>query len=162
MILNGYSIYPFLRLSVVFVVLVCANAQAGMPANTYPCLIEIFTTTKSHINGAAAINQYDIYREIRLHIYDLDEIQRINEKLSKGLTTDPELSKQVALQRLQQLQDIDRSQMQRSAIGISKAMRYGIGRYPAIVFDGQVVVYGEIDLQAAILRYQQWRTEGKL
>jgi integrating conjugative element protein (TIGR03757 family) len=51
--------------------------------------------------------------------------------------------------------------MQRSSIGLAKAMQYGINRYPAIVFDGQAVVYGVTDLNAARAHYQTWRTAVK-
>ena len=38
-------------------------------------------------------------------------------------------------------------------------MQYGIDRYPAIVFDGQAVVYGLTDIYAAYQLYQRWQAE---
>ena len=46
-----------------------------------------------------------------------------------------------------------------AAIGLAKAVQYGIDRYPAIVFDGRVVVYGVTDLVEALDRYKAWRWE---
>lgn len=97
---------------------------------------------------------------MELHIYELDGIQRIETKLSDGLTADPEQSKQVVLQRFQQLHEEDRARMQRAAVGLAKAMQYGINRYPAIVFDGEVAIYGVTDISEALHRYQEWR-EGR-
>ena len=51
--------------------------------------------------------------------------------------------------------------MQASATALAKAMQYGVDRYPAIVFDGQAVVYGVTDLKAALVHYQMWRTGAK-
>lgn len=91
---------------------------------------------------------------------ELDGIQRIETKLSDGLTADPEQSKQVVLRRFQQLHEEDRARMQRAAMGLAKAMQYGINRYPAIVFDGEVAIYGVTDIGEALQRYQEWR-EGR-
>lgn len=98
--------------------------------------------------------------ESELHVYELDGIQRMEAKLSEGLTADPEQSKQVVLQRFQQLHEDDRARMQRAAMGLAKAMQYGINRYPAIVFDGDVAIYGVTDIGEALHRYQQWQ-EGR-
>ena len=36
--------------------------------------------------------------------------------------------------------------MQRAAMGLAKAMQYGIDQYPAIVFDGDLAIYGVTDI----------------
>lgn len=123
-----------------------------------PQVIEIFTTTDLSVAGEAAISQQPDYREIEFHVYELDGIQRIEAKLSKDLSADPKQSKRIVLQRIQQLHEDDRAQMQRAAMGLEKAVQYGIDRYPAIVFDGQVVVYGLTDLAVALQHYRAWRT----
>ena len=125
-----------------------------------PQVIEIFTATDSSVAGEAAISQQPDYMESELHVYELDGIQRIEAKLSKDLTADPEQAKRVVLQRFQQLHEEDRARMQRAAMGLAKAMQYGIDRYPAIVFDGEVAIYGVTDISEARHRYQRWR-EGR-
>jgi integrating conjugative element protein (TIGR03757 family) len=50
--------------------------------------------------------------------------------------------------------------MQQAAIGLAKAVQYGVDRYPAMVFDGGAVIYGVTDIHQALLRYRQWR-EGR-
>jgi len=135
--------------------------QAAELAKVTPQVIEIFTTTDPSVAGEAAISQQPDYREIKFYVYELDGIQRIETKLSIGLTADPEQSKRVVLQRFQQLHDDDRAQMQRAAIGLAKAAQYGVDRYPVIVFDGDVAIYGVTDISEALHRYQQWREGGK-
>jgi len=133
-------------------------AQAAQRVVVNPCLIEVFTTTDLSVTGDVANNQQLDCRESELHVYELDGIQRIEAKLSKGLTADPEQSKRIVLQRFQQLDEAARAQMQRAALGLAKAVQYGIDRYPAIVFDGAAVVYGVADIHKALRHYQQWRT----
>lgn len=123
--------------------------------------MEIFTTTDSSVAGEAAISQHPDYRNTELQTYNLDGIQRVEAKLSQGLTSDPEQSKRVVLQRFQQLQEEDRAQMQRAAMGLTKALQYGVDRYPAIVFDGEVAIYGVTDIGEALHRYQQWQAGRK-
>lgn len=144
--------------SLVIVILAGNIVQAAELATVTPQVIEIFTTTDLSVAGEAAISQQPDYREIEFHVYELDGIQRIEAKLSNGLTADPEQSKHIVLQRIQQLDEVSRAQMQHAAMGLAKAVQYGIDRYPAIVFDGQVVVYGLTDLAVALQHYRAWRT----
>ena len=50
--------------------------------------------------------------------------------------------------------------MQHAAMGLAKAMQYGVDRYPAIVFNGEVAIYGVTDIGEALDRYRLWR-EGR-
>ncbi len=121
----------------------------------------MFTTTDFPVTNEATTNRQPDYRESELYVYELDGIQRIEAKLSKSLTANPEKSKRIVLQRIQKLNDRARARMQRTAMGLAKAVQYGIDRYPAIVFDGEVVIYGMTDIRAALRQYQQWREGGK-
>ena len=131
-------------------------AQAAQSEARNPPLVEVFTTVDSPVSDEAVLNTRPSYGEIEIHVYELDGIQRLEAKLSIGLTADPEQSKRVVLQRFQQLHEEDRAQMQRAAMGLAKAAQYGIDRYPAIVFDGDVAIYGVTDIGEALHRYQQW------
>jgi integrating conjugative element protein (TIGR03757 family) len=157
MIGNTHSIRFLLPVSIILALLVAGVAQANQNGVGHPRLVEMFTTADSPVNGETALNTQPGYREIEFYIYALEDIQRIEMKLSKGLTADPKQSKRVVLQRFQQLQEEDRAQLQRTAMGLAKAMQYGVDRYPAIVFDGEVVIYGITDIREALHRYKQWR-----
>ncbi len=126
-----------------------------------PQVIEVFTSTDLPITGGVAINLDTARSKTKLQIYELDGIQRIEADLSKGLTTNPKKSKRIVLQRIQQLGEVTRARMQRAAMGLVKAVQYGIDRYPAIVFDGEVVIYGVTNIREALHQYQQWREGGK-
>ncbi len=61
------------------------------------------------------------------------------------------------MRRTQQLDEQTMAAVKNAAVGLSKAMQYGVDRYPAIVFDGEVVVYGLTDLSSALEYYRTWR-----
>ncbi|MEW8538083.1 MAG: TIGR03757 family integrating conjugative element protein [Candidatus Thiodiazotropha endolucinida] len=135
--------------------------QAGQLVEPHPHLVEVFTTTDSPIAGEAGISRRALRGEKEFHVYELDGLRSTEAKLSEGLPADPEQSKRLVQQRFQQLRQEDRTRIQRAAMGLAKAMQYGVDRYPAIVFDGQAVVYGVTDVQTAITHYRAWRREGK-
>ena len=145
----------------IVLVIFAGVVQADRPVEVYPHLVEVFTTTDSPIADEAGINRQALRGEEEFHVYELDGIRSTEAKLSEGLPADPEQSKRVVLQRFQELRQEDRTWMQRAANGLAKAMQYGVDRYPAIVFDGQAVVYGVTDVQTALAHYRVWRREGK-
>ncbi len=144
----------------VLVILAGNAVKAAQIGVVVPAVVEIFTTSDLPFTGKAATNADSGRSRIELQAYQLDGIQRIETKLSEDLTADTEQSKQVVLQRFQQLHEEDRAWMQRAAMGLAKAMQYGIDRYTAIVFEGEVALYGVTDIGEALHRYQQWR-EGR-
>ena len=147
--------------SLVLVILTGNVVQASELAVATPQVIEVFTSSDLPITGKSAINPDSVRSKTDLHIYELGGIQRIEARLSKGLTADPEQAKRVVLQRIQQIDEAGRTQMQRTAMGLAKAVQYGVDRYPAIMFDGEVVIYGVTDIREALHLYQQWREGAK-
>ena len=141
----------------VFLVLLADTTFAGQSGLTPPRVIEVFTSAKLPIVKPAGGN----LQGSEITVYEIDGIQSVEHNLSLNLPVEPQQSKAIALQRIQALDDQARARMQHSAIGLAKAMQYGVDRYPAVVFDGQAVVYGTTDLQAARVHYQAWRTEVK-
>ena len=92
-------------------------------------------------------------------VYLIDRIYKLQEELSIDLPADPESAKSLALQRFQRMNTQLSRELENAAKGLVQAMQYGIDRYPAIVFDGQAVVYGLTDIPAATQLYQRWQAE---
>jgi len=132
--------------------------HAASTGTNPPHIIDVFISNGLPINGKNAITSGTSLGGTDLHVYHLNGIQLVETDLSKVLTGDPEQSKRLIMQRIQVLDEQSRARMRRSAIGLAMAMQYGVDRVPAIVFDGQAVVYGITDLQAALAYYQAWRT----
>jgi len=146
----------FLLLTSVFIIQVGTISTALGDTQTH---IEAFTITGLPFIDHGEEEGED--RGINLQIYHLDGIQLAEAELSKNLTADPALSKQMILQRIQDMDEKTSARMQRSATGIVRALQYGVSRYPAIVFDSEVVIYGVTDLETAFEQYQSWRAGNK-
>ena len=93
----------------------------------------------------------------RVEVYEMDGIERFEAALSRGLPANADAAKGRALARIGQLSEGQMQRAQHAALGLSKAVQYGLDRYPAIVFDGQAVVYGVTDVGEAFRRYRQWQ-----
>ena len=141
--------------------LLVGSLAFGVAAATFsyaPVKVEVFGTTDQIVEIDQTIAAAELGLSIDFQLYELNRIQLVEAVLSKDLPANPSQSKSLALQRIQVLDGQTRKRMQQSAIGLAKAMQYGINHYPAIIFDGQVVIYGVTDLQTALAHYQAWRT----
>ena len=120
--------------------------------------IEVFTTSQYPIQeNTARRAPYDTHGQyIR---YDIDRISLLEQELSRGLPADPARAKQRVLQRFQSMDSTLSQQLEQAGKGLAQAMRYGIDRMPAVVFDGQAVIYGVTDIDEALVRYHRWREE---
>lgn len=94
-------------------------------------------------------------------VYRLDRIDELQEELSHQLPVDPEKAKQLALRRFQRMDTQHIHELENAAKGLMQALQYGINRYPAIVFDGQAVVYGVTDIDAAARFYDHWKEQNR-
>lgn len=118
--------------------------------------IELFTTTQplTHINSNLPP---DNSTGVKYTHYEIDHISQLQRELSRGLPKDTEQAKQLVLQRFQLIDATVSQRLENTAKGLVKALHYGIDRTPAMVFDGQAVIYGVTDVDEATQRYSQWR-----
>ena len=138
---------PF-RILALATAIVLVTVNGIVSADDQP-LVDVFTTSDLPIISDRQVD--------RLQVYEIDGIRQFEEQVSRGLSEDANTAKHQAIERVTQLDEKQKQQVQRSSIGLIKAMQYGIARYPAIVFDGEAVLYGVTDLTEAIHRYRQWR-----
>lgn len=90
-------------------------------------------------------------------VYVIDGLSRIETGFSRGLPADPKAARALVLERFARMEAGQGPQLENAAQGLVRAMHYGIDRYPAIVFDGQAVVYGLTDLDLARQFYRRWQ-----
>jgi integrating conjugative element protein (TIGR03757 family) len=156
------NIYQFI--APVLAILFGIGVAYADPSHQETLFVEVFITTDRGVQweSEAGTNETSkkIYR-LDITLYEIDGIASLESDLSIDMPTDPEKSKRIALHRIQNMDDQSKAKMQMAAQGLAKAMQYGVDRYPAIVFDGQAVVYGVTDVQIAIAHYRAWRQEGK-
>ena len=125
--------------------------------NSLP-VIEVFTSDKHPVIDTDANGARDTLRGLKITVHKIDGIQSVERALSLNLPVEPQAAKQIALHRIENLEAPTRASMHASATALAKAMQYGIDRYPAIVFDGEVVVYGVTDLTVALEQYRAWQS----
>ena len=89
-------------------------------------------------------------------LYDLSAPKHIEQELSAGLSTNPEAAAKVASQFIQANQDNLAQRLMMAYQSHTKAMDYGLTHYPALVFNGQAIIYGVIDVLDGLNRYQTW------
>ena len=134
---------------------------AGQAGALPPLVVEVFISEKHAIIGTDIAAPDSNSRQLAIVVYKINAIQSIERDLSANLPAEPQQSKQIVLYRVQGLGEQTRSTMQAAAMGLAKAMQYGIDRYTAIVFDRQAVIYGVTDLKAALAYHQAWRSGAK-
>lgn len=118
--------------------------------------VEVFTSTEHAIVQMQEQGSGDKLVRLDVRTYAIDGMKMLEDRLSFDLPTDPQRSKQVALNRLNEIDEETKSEARSAAIGLTKAMQYGIDRYPAIAFNGEAVVYGVTDMSVALEYYQAW------
>jgi integrating conjugative element protein (TIGR03757 family) len=143
-------------------VLLSGTTFADQQGSNQPAVIEVFTSGEYSIIQTNAKGSGSTLRVREIIIYEVDGIQSIEQDLSHNLPAEPQRSKEIALQRLQKLDAQARTNLQLAATALAKAMLYGIHGYPAIVFDGEAVVYGVTDVSFAVERYRAWQTGKRL
>ena len=125
-----------------------AALQAGEPLT-----LEVFTAAEFPVSG-----QDD--RRLQgatVTVYAVDGLEQFESTLSQNLPADADAAKAEALRRIGELDDARMAPAKDAAIGLAKAMQYGVDRYPAVVVNGTAVVYGVTDLVDAAARYEAWR-----
>ena len=121
------------------------------PAEWEPVRAEVFTAQD------LALEPGDLSASTTIEVFKVDETERFETILSEQLPPDPEVAKRLAQERLRQLGGSQIEEAKRAAAGLVKAAEYGIERYPAIVFDGETVVYGVTDIGEALQHYRNWK-----
>ena len=122
-----------------------------------PPIIEVFTSDKRPLIDTDAKGVGSNLWGLTITVYKIDGIQSVERALSLNLPVEPHQAKQIASHRIQSLDEQTRSRMHAAATALAKAMQVGVDRYPAVVFDGEAVVYGVTELTVALEQYRAWR-----
>ena len=93
-------------------------------------------------------------------LFNLDAVDRIEQRLGKNLPADEDKALALMKQRIAAVgQNQLNKELREAYQALILSMKYGLDRYPAVVFDQQVIVYGVTDLYAATKRYRHWLKE---
>jgi integrating conjugative element protein (TIGR03757 family) len=136
-----------------------ASQPHAAPAHL-PERIDIFYDDSVSLTGLEAVKE-TLAGRTAIHLYDMNAPERIEYELGHGLPPDPEKSKRILMERMQAIGiEAMKQRFVAAYQGVIDAQKYGIDRYPAIVFDdGASVVYGVVDIQEALNRYRDWSAQ---
>lgn len=137
-------------LAIVF--LAAVPAVAAGACGTWPRLIEAFTDSDHPITGAEALAAQ--MPQTRIKVYRIDGKAEFDAKLSEGLPADPVEAERIARERIAKVDPQEAAAAMNSALdSAGRMINYGIGRIPAVVFDGRATIVGEADLSKALDAY---------
>lgn len=113
--------------------------------------VEVFT-----LAGEPVVNAPD-----SAVVIELDAPARLDARLSQGLSSDPDRAQRILQSRMGGAEgQATLQRYHRVYTGLARAWMLGIEKVPAVVVDGQYVVYGEHDVAAALAEIEQAREDG--
>ena len=95
------------------------------------------------------VSSYPIVNARGAPVHDLDSVARLELELSENLPGNPAQAHALVGQRMAALGPQLQQRAHQAAAGLARAAHLRVERVPAIVFDGQWVVYGVTDVDAA-------------
>jgi len=147
--------YPISLIPILWLTATATLANQESIPNPELITVDVFTTATQPVTGLP--ENHRGRDDVTVVIHELDGIARFNHTLSKRLIRDPELAKQQVLRRFKKFDKAQYEALQHSAEALALALQLGVKRYPAIVLNSRWVVYGLLDVQAAMDRYRSWR-----
>lgn len=136
--------------------IVFVNSAVAQPH--FPSSIIVVKDSQTKLFQSGPIEQIIKSKAIDLKVYDLDAVDKFESEISQSLPGDESEAK---LAFDEYLNRTGREAFEKKAIqayqGIMAAVRYGLEKYPAIIFDGESVIYGVTDLDDALNRYSAWK-----
>lgn len=117
------------------------NGQGGRTSAT----VEVFSNSAIYLTNAGDAR-----------VYLLDGLERVDTELSAGLPTNERDAQAMVRQRIQAIGAHSLADRTKSAAeGIVRAALYGIDRIPAVVVNGESVIYGVTDIDVARAIFQR-------
>lgn len=125
-----------------------------------PKSIIVITSNQSPVSEPTNLSSYYQGWSPDIKILNLDAVSDLEKRLAKDLPVNEAKAREVLDQRFKL---IGKNQLQKDFSNAYQALvlsaKYGIDRYPAVIFDYQTIVYGVTDILAATMFYLEWQKE---
>lgn len=92
-----------------------------------------------------------------LELWNLDDLERFNQKMAVGLPRNMEAAARIVAQRATSLSEADANLLSKAANGQSRADALRIDRVPAVVINESHVYYGARTIEEALNAYRSGR-----
>lgn len=131
------------------------NAQPYLPSS-----IIVTKDSRTELARSPEVERLLKLHEIELGIHDMDAVDRFESGVNQLLPGDESKARQVLEEYINRTgRDAFEQEAIRAYQGIMAVVRYELEKYPAIVFDGESVIYGVMDLDEALNRYDAWKAK---
>lgn len=137
------KVMPALSMLLAVVIGQSASAQVAVPP-PLTARVEVFTNSSILLKSTEGAK-----------IYYLDGLMQLEDQLSQGLPADADQASIIVRQRAKALGRALQERAMNAGEGMTRAAYYGVNRVPAVVFNGQAVVYGVTDIAQARALYTQ-------
>ena len=144
-----YSSIGFLFL----VVITLTGEELQADESRVPQRIVVITSDQYPMSNGIGNDRGDFMIEV----LNLDAVADFEQLLGSRLPANEKQALALVKQRIAKIgQSQLNTELHHAYQALSAAMSYGIDRYPAIIIDQQVILYGVTDLALAIKKYRQW------
>lgn len=137
-------------------VIAFATGQAFAAPSVEPIRrVDVFVSDRTPI--AAGPESVALDDAGTLKLWNLDDLERFNQKMAVGLPRDKEAAARLVAQRATSLSNEDANLLSKAAQGQSRADALSIDRVPAVVINESHVYYGARSIEDAINAYRSGR-----
>lgn len=151
------ALIPIIKLTLLLGCCISIVQLAWADSMLLPKSLIVVTSNKRPVSNMEVVVNSEEGLQPDIQILNLDLVTNIQRRLSDGLPFDPEKARAIVDQRIVK---IGRSQLdaelREAYLPLGTMMAYGLDRFPVIIFDRRVVIYGITDLEKATKQYRQW------
>lgn len=149
--------------TLVVLLFVSADVTHAAPIKLLPKSIVAIESNGQRVLDDQHLRNAMIHSGREYQIFNLDRVDEFETELSEGLPPNEAEAREIFLGRVSA---VGKRVMEKATIdayqGVITAIRFGINRYPAVIFDGEYVVYGVSDMHQALVIYQRYILDKEL
>ena len=119
-------------------------------SSDWPARIEVFLDGPTKITGIANTRA----KGVSVEVLDIAPAKQLETLLGQALSVNEQVAAKQARARMRRLSEKARTDALQGVAARHRAARYGISRFPALVFDARVIVYETSSLRRAIAKWR--------
>ncbi len=117
----------------------------------WPARIEVFLNGPTKVTGIEKTRA----RGVSVEVFDIAPAEQLETALGRSLPDNEQAAARQAKARMGRLSEEAKTDALRGVLARHRAARYGLTRYPALVFDGRIIVYDTGSLRRAVAKWRR-------
>lgn len=149
------------RYIILFISGVISFPVAAIPQLVLPDSVSVVTTNEKPLQNLDQVDSQLFRYGKTVSLYNLDDVDKFEKAISRGLPANEVKAKALLASRINAMGKREFEEKLLNAYkGLALVIKHKINRYPAIIFDDHLVVYGVTDIEEALIRYQEFLQKG--